>query len=120
MGSATVDADDEDEAAADESDASDDEEPMEIDSKTASSDVPMETVNNDEEQDGVSFNATATKAKGPAAPKPAAVASGLPQSEEELRSLISMIHQSVNDSVLPRLHKCLTAKVQCAHTHTNF
>uniref|UniRef100_A0A665TDQ2 UTP20 small subunit processome component n=1 Tax=Echeneis naucrates TaxID=173247 RepID=A0A665TDQ2_ECHNA len=45
----------------------------------------------------------------------AVVASGLPQSKEELESLISAIHQTVNDSVLPRLHKCLTAKCDEEH-----
>lgn len=111
-----VNAEDEDAAAADESDASDDEEPMETDTKTAP-DAPMEVDNHDEEKDGVTLNVATTEAIGTAALKAAAMASGLPQSKEELESLISTIHQTVNDSVLPRLHKCLTAKVQCA-THT--
>uniref|UniRef100_A0A4W6DX43 UTP20 small subunit processome component n=1 Tax=Lates calcarifer TaxID=8187 RepID=A0A4W6DX43_LATCA len=81
---------------------------MEVDSKTA--DVPMEMNNNEGEKDAVSEEVATTKEKGPVAPKPAPVASGLPQSKEELESLISTIHQTVNDSVLPRLHKCLTAK----------
>ncbi|XP_071357681.1 small subunit processome component 20 homolog isoform X2 [Trachinotus anak] len=113
-GSVTVDADDLDEAAADESDASDDEEAMEVDSKTAPSDVPMEMENKDGEMNGVSEEAATAKAK---APKPVAVVSGLPQSKEELESLISTIHQAVNDSVLPRLHKCLTAKVKRDEEH---
>lgn len=90
---------------------------MEIDAKTAP-DVRMETNNSGEEKDGVSLSAATAAAARPAAPKAAAVTSGLPQSKEELESLISTIHQTVNDSVLPRLHKCLTAKVQCAHRHT--
>lgn len=98
-----------DEAAADKSYTSDDS--NEIDSKTAPSVVPMEM-----ENDGVLEKEATTQAKGPIAPKPTAVASGLPQSKEELESLISTIHQTVNDSVLPRLHKCLTAKVHTAHT----
>lgn len=109
-----VDADDH-EAAADESAASDDEEPMEMDTKTAP-DVPMETNNSGGEIDGVSLSAATTEARRPEPPKAAAV--WLPQSKEELESLISSIHRTVNDSVLPRLHKCLTAKVQCAHRHT--
>uniref|UniRef100_A0A8C4I8P8 Small subunit processome component 20 homolog n=1 Tax=Dicentrarchus labrax TaxID=13489 RepID=A0A8C4I8P8_DICLA len=72
---------DEEQPAADESDASDDEEAMEVDGNT-----------------------------GPAAPQHTAIASGLPQSTEELESLISAIHKTVNNSVLPRLHKCLTVK----------
>ncbi|KAG7496109.1 small subunit processome component 20-like [Solea senegalensis] len=110
----TVDADEMDEAAADDFNPSDDdeEEKMDIDSKTAPSDVPMEMDN-----DGVSEEAATTKAKGPGAVKAAAVASGLPQSKEELESLIKAIHQTVNDSVLPRLHKCLTAKVKRDEEH---
>uniref|UniRef100_A0A4W6DX27 UTP20 small subunit processome component n=1 Tax=Lates calcarifer TaxID=8187 RepID=A0A4W6DX27_LATCA len=108
-------ADDMDEAAADTSDTSDDEEEMEVDSKTA--DVPMEMNNNEGEKDAVSEEVATTKEKGPVAPKPAPVASGLPQSKEELESLISTIHQTVNDSVLPRLHKCLTAKVKRDEEH---
>lgn len=84
---------------------------MEIDIKTAPG-VPMET-NSD---DGASLKVAAAEARRPEAPKAAAVPSGLPQSREELETLISTIHQTVNNSVLPRLHKCLTAKVQCART----
>lgn len=105
-----TDADVEDEAAADESEGSDDEEPMEINGKTALSDVPMETNNNDGEKNTISVKAATTDAKS------AAVSiAGLPQSKEELESLISTIHQTVNDSVLPRLHRCLNAKVMFAH-----
>lgn len=39
------------------------------------------------------------------------VSSGLPQSQEELEALISSIHNTVTQSILPRLHKCLIAKV---------
>ncbi|XP_026183080.1 small subunit processome component 20 homolog [Mastacembelus armatus] len=115
---ASVNADDEEETAGDGTDVSDDEEAaMEIDSKTAPSDPPMETDNGDGGKDGVSAEAATTEAKGPAAPKPAVVAIGLPQSKEELESLISAIHQTVNASVLPRLHKCLTAKVKRDEEH---
>uniref|UniRef100_A0A3Q1ECN8 UTP20 small subunit processome component n=1 Tax=Acanthochromis polyacanthus TaxID=80966 RepID=A0A3Q1ECN8_9TELE len=107
--------DDEDEAPADELDSSDDEEAMEVDSKAAATDVPMETA--DGERNGSSGEVAATKTKQQAAPKPAPVASGLPQSREELESLIGAIHQTVNNSVLPRLHKCLTAKVKRDEEH---
>uniref|UniRef100_A0A3P8T3I9 UTP20 small subunit processome component n=1 Tax=Amphiprion percula TaxID=161767 RepID=A0A3P8T3I9_AMPPE len=93
----------------------DDEEAMEVDSKAASTDVPMETANG--ETNGSSEEVAATKTKQQAAPKLAAAASGLPQSREELESLIGAIHQSVTDSVLPRLHKCLTAKVKRDEEH---
>ncbi|XP_076578925.1 small subunit processome component 20 homolog [Chaetodon auriga] len=109
-GSMVVDADDEEQPAAEESDASDDEEAMEVDGNSAPSDHPMETDTTKGEKAAVSG------AKGPAA-KPTAVASGLPQSKEELESLITLIHQTVNNSVLPRLHKCLTAKVKRDEEH---
>lgn len=107
-----MDAGDEAEDAPEESDASDDEEPMEVDSKAATSDVPMETDTTDKEKDGVSKEAATTKTEKTPAPKPVVVPSGLPQSKEELETLIKAIHQTVNDSVLPRLQRCLTAKVQ--------
>ncbi|TMS03012.1 Small subunit processome component 20-like protein [Larimichthys crocea] len=116
-GSVVVDADDEEQLAADELDTSDDEETMEVDSKTAPSDVPMETDTTSGEKDVVSKEAVATGAKGPAAPKSAVISSGLPQSKEELETLISTIHQTVNNSVLPRLHKCLNAKVKRDEEH---
>ncbi|KAL7370997.1 hypothetical protein ABVT39_016013 [Epinephelus coioides] len=116
--SVAVDVDDEEQAAADESDASDDEEEaMEVDSETAPSEVPMETVTTSGEKDVASKEAATVDAKGPAAPKSTTVASGLPQSTEELESLISAIHTTVNNSVLPRLHKCLNAKIKRDDEH---
>ncbi|KAM9334967.1 small subunit processome component 20 homolog [Symphorus nematophorus] len=116
-GSVGIEADDEEQPAADESDASDDEEVMEVDGNSAAADIPMETDTTSGEKDVLSKEAAATEAKGQAAPKPIVVPSGLPQSKEELESLISTIHQSVNESVLPRLHKCLIAKVKRDEEH---
>lgn len=110
-----MDADDEEPPGADESDESEDEEAMEVDGKAAASDAPMEIDAVVAEKAAIAEEAS-TKAKGPAAPKPIQVSSGLPQSKEELESLISVIHEAVNNSVMPRLHKCLTAKVSNAHT----
>lgn len=108
VSAAADDADDEDQAAAEGSDVSDDEEEaMEVDSRAAPSDTPMETDTPNEAKDVVSKRATTATA----ALKPTAVASGLPQSKEELENLISIIHTTVNNSVLPRLNKCLNAKV---------
>lgn len=104
----TADADDK----VDGSDDSDNDEAMEMDGAT-SGDVPMET----EPAGGEKDAAKAAPTKSKAAPKLAAVCSGLPQSREELKTLIQTIHQTVNDSVLPRLNKCLTAKVTHTHTH---
>ncbi|XP_059182433.1 small subunit processome component 20 homolog [Centropristis striata] len=116
--SVVVEADEEELAAADESDASDDEEEaMEVDSKAAPSDVPMETSTTTGEKDVPSEEAATSEAKGPAAPKPCVVSSGLPHSKEELESLISAIYQTVNNSVLPRLQKCLNAKVKRDDEH---
>ena len=111
-----MEADDEEQAAADELEASDDEEAMEVEGKTDPSDVPMETDTNSGENGVVSKKAATPVAKVPAAPPPMAVSSGLPQSTEELGTLISAIHQTVTNSVLPRLHKCLNAKVQYTNT----
>uniref|UniRef100_A0A3Q2Q9V5 UTP20 small subunit processome component n=1 Tax=Fundulus heteroclitus TaxID=8078 RepID=A0A3Q2Q9V5_FUNHE len=96
------------EAAAEELETSDDEEAMETEDKAA---VPVETeaATRGEKEDEAK-RAAASKTTTKAAPKAAPVASGLPQSREELESLIAAIHQTVNDSVLPRLNKCLTAK----------
>ncbi|KAJ4924558.1 hypothetical protein JOQ06_003513 [Pogonophryne albipinna] len=113
--SAAMEADDEEQAAADESD--DDEEAMELEGKTDPSDVPMETDTNSGENSVVSKKAATPVAKVPAAPPPMAVSSGLPQSTEELGTLISAIHQTVTNSVLPRLHKCLNAKIKRDDEH---
>ncbi|KAM9327768.1 small subunit processome component 20 homolog [Pholidichthys leucotaenia] len=109
---------DEDVAEAKQSDLSDDDEEMEIDGKIASTDVAMEVDAADGEgKDSIPKEATPAKAKAPMAPKAARVTSGLPQSVEELESLICLIHQTVSDTVLPRLHKCLTAKVKRDEEH---
>lgn len=85
---------------------------VDVEKAKASSDVAMETDAADGEKHAVTKGATAAKAKGSPAPNVAAVSSGLPHSKEELESLISTIHSAVNGSVLPRLQKCLTAKVR--------
>ncbi|KAA0720706.1 Small subunit processome component 20 -like protein [Triplophysa tibetana] len=43
--------------------------------------------------------------------------SGLPQSYQDLEALISSIHQTVTQSILPRLHKCLIARVKRDDEH---
>uniref|UniRef100_A0A3Q2C7Z2 UTP20 small subunit processome component n=1 Tax=Cyprinodon variegatus TaxID=28743 RepID=A0A3Q2C7Z2_CYPVA len=112
-----MDADNEDEAAADELDTSDDEEAMEIDDKPASTDVPVETDAATQAEKEDKPEKTASKAPTKPDPRMTPVATGLPQSREELESLIAAIHQTVNDSVLPRLNKCLTAKVTRDEEH---
>lgn len=66
------------------------------------------------------------EAEGPAKPKakesqmkkvPPVVSSGLPQSKQDLEALISSIHHTLTQTVLPKLHKCLTAKVW---THSSY
>ncbi|KAM4523536.1 small subunit processome component 20 homolog [Fundulus diaphanus] len=112
--SVAIDVDNEDEAAAEELETSDDEEAMETEDKTA---VPMETEATTRGEKDEAERASTSKTTTKAAPKVAPVASGLPQSREELESLIAAIHQTVNDSVLPRLNKCLTAKVKRDEEH---
>ncbi|XP_038143159.1 small subunit processome component 20 homolog [Cyprinodon tularosa] len=115
--SVAMDADNEDEAAADELDTSDDEEAMEIDDKPASTEVPVETDAATQAEKEDKPEKTASKAPTKPDPRMTPVATGLPQSREELESLIAAIHQTVNDSVLPRLNKCLTAKVTRDEEH---
>ncbi|KAM9846103.1 small subunit processome component 20 homolog [Aulostomus maculatus] len=116
--SVVVDVEEEEETPADELEASD-EEAMVIDSDVplkASSDVEMETPGG--EKHVVSKEAaSSSKAKRPLPSKPVPVSSGLPHSKEELESLIKAIHETVNGSVLPRLQKCLTAKVKRDEEH---
>lgn len=122
---------DEDEVAAVESEESDTEEAMETetDTKTATVEtakvVAMET-DVAETAEGVAMETNATESTaGPKAvpvkkPTPStrapAAPSGLPQNKAELEALITSIHATVQNAVLPRLHKCLTAKV---HTRSN-
>ncbi|KAI4884861.1 hypothetical protein NFI96_031248 [Prochilodus magdalenae] len=48
---------------------------------------------------------------------PPVSSSGLPESKEELEALISSIHTTVSQIILPKLHKCLTAKVKRDEEH---
>ncbi|CAL1568682.1 unnamed protein product [Knipowitschia caucasica] len=102
-----------------EDEASEDEEDMETDSKdqpavTGESEkavIAMETDSTDAQQDS---GVTVCEGKPTTIPK---VSTGLPQSREELQTLVTAIHKTVNESVLPRLQKCLTAKVQRDEEH---
>lgn len=87
-----------------------------METETAGPEVSMETDAVDAQKDSTKSVDSQTK-KATEEKRPAPVATGLPQSKEELESLISAIHQTVNESVLPRLHKCLTAKVQRDEEH---
>ncbi|XP_062339462.1 small subunit processome component 20 homolog [Osmerus eperlanus] len=75
--------------------------------------VPMETA---APVSGAEPRVVAVK-KPPAPPPVPGCCSGLPQSPEELKSLIASIQNTVNNSVLPRLHKCLNAKVKRDEEH---
>lgn len=87
-----------------------------MDGKGAQPDLPMET--DGAVTENISKEAASGGVERAAASKPSAVSSGLPQSKDELEALIKAIHHTISNSVLPRLHKCLTAKVQNTHTHT--
>ncbi|CAB1345772.1 unnamed protein product [Coregonus sp. 'balchen'] len=120
----------EEEVAAVESEESDTEEAMETesinsDTKTTTIEtaevVTMET-DAAETVEGVAMETNATESTAetktvpvkkptPSATAPAAP-SGLPQNKAELEALITSIHATVQNAVLPRLHKCLTAKVK--------
>lgn len=88
------------------SDESDMEDAMETNDADA---VATETVGMDTGEGGDAKPKEGTEAK-PRKVLPV-VSSGLPQSKEELEALISSIHRTVTQSILPRLHKCLIAKV---------
>ena len=100
---------------------------METDGKAEASDVAMETDEGDDddsdEEADEAVAAAKPKKKKEARADP--VASGLPKNKAELESLIRNIHKSVQTNILPRLHKCLTAKVHTVlipmetHTHTS-
>ena len=123
------DGDEEEEAAAVESEESDTEEAMETETDTKTTTIETATVvtmdtGAAETVEGVAMETTATESieepKAVPARKPTpsttAAPSGLPQSKAELEALITSIHATVQNAVLPRLHKCLTAKV---HTRSN-
>ncbi|XP_074082789.1 small subunit processome component 20 homolog [Macrotis lagotis] len=42
---------------------------------------------------------------------------GLPQSKEELENLVKQIHKTVTNSILPKLHKCLSATTKREEEH---
>lgn len=93
------------------------EEAMQVDGNAAPADVPMDMDTPGGEKQVAPKKDAASEAKVPATPATLAASSGLPQSAGELESLISTIHQTVTNTVLPRLQKCLTAKVRRAHTN---
>ncbi|XP_023672630.2 small subunit processome component 20 homolog isoform X2 [Paramormyrops kingsleyae] len=45
------------------------------------------------------------------------VPTGLPQSREELEVLITSIHHTVTEKIMPKLHKCLTARLKEDEEH---
>uniref|UniRef100_A0A8C5D0P0 UTP20 small subunit processome component n=1 Tax=Gadus morhua TaxID=8049 RepID=A0A8C5D0P0_GADMO len=95
----------------------DEEVAMETDGKAEASDVAMETDEGDDddsdEEADEAVAAAKPKKKKEARADP--VASGLPKNKAELESLIRNIHKSVQTNILPRLHKCLTAKQDDQH-----
>ncbi|KAJ8006735.1 hypothetical protein DPEC_G00110300 [Dallia pectoralis] len=64
------------------------------------------TTNIGAEPEAVALNKTIPPTKAPV------TQSGLPQNKAELEDLIASVHATVQNTVLPRLHKCLTAKVK--------
>ncbi|KAK2893002.1 hypothetical protein Q8A67_012990 [Cirrhinus molitorella] len=80
-----------------------------------------------EEAEAAVSTATDAETEAPAKPKegeerqtkrvPHAVSSGLPLSQRDLETLVSTIHRAVTESILPKLQKCLTAKVKRDDEH---
>lgn len=102
----------EDEAAetaeTDESDAEDAMETEDAAASTATDVMDTETQGSVKSKKGKESQAKTT---------PPVVSSGLPQSQEDLETLLASIHNTVTKSVLPKLHKCLTAKVKRDDEH---
>ncbi|XP_050963565.1 small subunit processome component 20 homolog [Labeo rohita] len=94
-----------------------------MDADESDAEDAMET----EEAGAAVSTATDAETEGAAKPKkakenqmkkaPPVVSSGLPQSQQDLEALISSIHHTVTQTVLPKLHKCLTAKVKRDDEH---
>lgn len=97
-----------------------------MDADESDAEDAMET----EEAGAAVSTATDAETEGAAKPKkakenqmkkaPPVVSSGLPQSQQDLEALISSIHHTVTQTVLPKLHKCLTAKVWAHITYLNW
>ncbi|XP_048124200.1 small subunit processome component 20 homolog [Alosa alosa] len=107
---ATEIEDDEEEADEEDSEDSDGEDAMEPVS-TEGDAVAMETEDSATKPDVQQKEAESKKKSTPT------VCTGLPQSVQDLEALIGTVHHSVTQSILPRLHKCLTAKVQRDDEH---
>uniref|UniRef100_W5LP94 UTP20 small subunit processome component n=1 Tax=Astyanax mexicanus TaxID=7994 RepID=W5LP94_ASTMX len=107
----------EDEDPAMDSDESDAEDVME----TAEADADAKAVEETETMDTDGTESAKSKKdkdkKSQTKSAPPVPNSGLPKSKEDLEALISTIHNTVNQSVLPKLHKCLTAKVKKDDEH---
>ncbi|XP_077566014.1 small subunit processome component 20 homolog [Stigmatopora nigra] len=95
----------EDEKSEDEKseDDQDEEEAMESESE-----LPAETEKSDKKVKKA--KKTPTAMNGP-------ISSGLPQSKEDLELLIHTVQENVTNNILPRLHKCLNAKVKRDDEH---
>lgn len=82
-----------------------------MDSDESDMEDAMETNDADKMDTGEGDSAKPKEGKQAKPRRAPPVSSGLPQSKEELEALLSSIHHTVTQSILPRLHKCLIAKV---------
>ncbi|XP_066524697.1 small subunit processome component 20 homolog [Hoplias malabaricus] len=115
-----IDADEQEEEQAEamESDESDAEDAMETSNADASAKVTAVSSETSAMDTGASDTGKSKEGKQSQLKRATPViSSGLPQSKEELEALISSIHRTVTQSILPRLHKCLTAKVKRDDEH---
>lgn len=91
-----------------EMDESSDEDAMETDDAGAATSTTTDAMDTETQVSVKEKEAKESQAKK----APPVVSSGLPQSHQDLEALISTIHQTVTQSILPRLHKCLIARVR--------
>ena len=101
-----VDEEEADEAESEDSDGEDAVESHSTDATQTEGDaVAMETEDSANRPDSQQKEAGSKKRATPT------VCTGLPRSVQDLEALIGTVNHTVTQSVLPRLHKCLTAKV---------
>ncbi|XP_031438174.1 small subunit processome component 20 homolog isoform X1 [Clupea harengus] len=107
-----VDEEEADEAESEDSDGEDAVESHSTDATQTEGDaVAMETEDSANRPDSQQKEAGSKKRATPT------VCTGLPRSVQDLEALIGTVNHTVTQSVLPRLHKCLTAKVQRDDEH---
>ncbi|MBN3303699.1 UTP20 protein, partial [Amia calva] len=88
-----------------------------MESGDSDAEEPMETVADRVEKTDTPTEEIVPPVEGALVETPKKGCTGLPRTKEELETLIQSIHNTVTISVLPKLQKCLTARVQRDEEH---